>query len=121
MTPVNAPPVLAGPADLVLTVGTSPEPVLPELREGLDPDDVTPGLLGFLVIFVAVLACIPLFLSMTGKLRRMQRRADAERAAGARGPGSALPGDDVVPGGDAAPDGSPQDGSPDPPARGWGD
>lgn len=64
-----------------LVLQTTPEPVLPELREGLDPDSVTPGLLGFLVIFAAVLACIPLFLSMTGKLRRVEHSARAQEAA----------------------------------------
>ncbi|HWS57553.1 MAG TPA: hypothetical protein VN257_03370 [Actinotalea sp.] len=64
-----------------VSVAATPEPVLPELREGLDPDDVTPGLLGFLVIFAAVLACIPLFWSMTGKLRRVEHRARLEDAA----------------------------------------
>ncbi|NTW41836.1 MAG: hypothetical protein HGA44_18475, partial [Cellulomonadaceae bacterium] len=47
----------------VAIVGATPEPVEPRLREGLGADDVTPGLLGFLVIFAVVLACIPLFRS----------------------------------------------------------
>lgn len=70
----------------LLVLGATPEPVLPELREGLDPDSVTPGLLGFLVIFAAVLACIPLFLSMTGKLRRVERSARAQDADTAEDP-----------------------------------
>ncbi|WP_250447361.1 hypothetical protein [Actinotalea sp. C106] len=60
-------------------------PAEPELREGLDPESVTPGLLGFMVIFLAVLVCIPLFLSMTGKLRRVEhrrRREDTEQEPG---------------------------------------
>lgn len=55
--------------------GATPEPVPVET---LDPMSVTPGVLGFLVIFAVVLACIPLFLSMTGKLRRVEHRARLE-------------------------------------------
>ncbi|WP_182113292.1 MULTISPECIES: hypothetical protein [unclassified Actinotalea] len=60
----------------------------PELQEGVDPDSVTPGVLGFLVTLAAVVACIPLFLSMTRKIRGVQHRgrleteAEEERAAG---------------------------------------
>ncbi|MCL3862556.1 hypothetical protein [Actinotalea sp. K2] len=54
------------------------EPSTPVLREGLTPDDVTPGLLGFLVIFGAAVACIPLFRSLTSKLRGVDRRAPAD-------------------------------------------
>jgi len=75
-----------------LALAVTPEPVLPELREGLDPDSVTPGLLGFLVIFGAVLACIPLFRSMTGKLRKVEHtaRVQAELEA-AEGPDAGSP------------------------------
>ena len=89
-------------------LGATPEPVLPELREGLDPDSVTPGVLGFLVIFAAVLACIPLFLSMTGKLRRVEHAARAqdvaEGAAAAPAPSAPAPSD---PAPDAAPPAAP--------------
>ena len=56
--------------------GATPEPG-PGV-DTLDPNAVTPGVLGFLVIFAVVLACIPLFLSMTGKLRRVEHRARTE-------------------------------------------
>lgn len=49
-----------------------------ELRPGLDPLDVSPGLLGFLVVFALVVACIPLFRSLTGKLRGVEHRAAQE-------------------------------------------
>lgn len=89
------------------------------LRDDLEPQDVSPGLLGFVVIFAAAVACIPLFLSMTRKLRkvdpRRERPADGQEPAdgGAdAGPtdGGAPPADADAPGGgdnpgaDTAPD-----------------
>ncbi|NCT91169.1 hypothetical protein GXB85_09425 [Cellulomonas sp. APG4] len=82
-----------------------------ELRPGLEPLDVSPGLLGFLVVFAMVLACIPLFRSMSGKLRGVDHRApdrdddgeeraeggtDSQRAPGPRdgGPGDGGVGDE---------------------------
>jgi hypothetical protein len=63
----------------VLALGAAtPEPVGPELREGLDPLDITPGALGFVVIFAVVLVCIPLFRSMTSKLRGVRYRGELE-------------------------------------------
>ncbi|MCV2396384.1 hypothetical protein OEB99_18900 [Actinotalea sp. M2MS4P-6] len=50
----------------------------------LDAYDVTPGLLGFVVIFAVVLAVIPIFLNMTGKLRRLRHRAELEEAEARR-------------------------------------
>jgi hypothetical protein len=44
------------------------------------PEDVSPGVLGFLVTLAVVLACIPLFRSMTGKIRGVEFR-DAQRGA----------------------------------------
>lgn len=43
---------------------------------GLAPEDVSPGVIGFLVTLALVLACIPLFRSMTGKVRGVQHRAE---------------------------------------------
>jgi hypothetical protein len=69
----------AGPGGpLTSTVTSTTEPVQPEPVEGVDPSDVSPGLLGFLVTFAVVLACIPLFLSMTRKLRGVSRRSASE-------------------------------------------
>lgn len=48
------------------------DPAVPGLREGLSASDVSPGLLGFLVIFAAVVVCIPLLRSMVGKIRGVQ-------------------------------------------------
>lgn len=74
---------LRGPDPLTWVTSTevTPEPTAPEVVENVDPDLVTPGVLGFLVTLAAVLACIPLFLSMTGKLRRMEHRARSEERA----------------------------------------
>ena len=46
--------------------------------EGLDPNSVTPGLIGFLATFALVLVSILLFVNMSSRLRRMQRREDRE-------------------------------------------
>ena len=69
------------PSTWVTSTEATPEPTVPEVVENVDPDLVTPGVLGFLVTLAAVLACIPLFLSMTGKLRRMEHRARSEERA----------------------------------------
>ena len=76
------------PLARTLTAGTvtpAPSPSS-NLREEIDPGDVSPGLLGFLPVFLIALACIGLFLSLTSKLRkvnRRQERLDAEEAAAA--------------------------------------
>ncbi|WP_149202296.1 hypothetical protein [Actinotalea subterranea] len=77
----------------------------PELREGVDPGDVSPGVPGFLVIFLVVLACIPLFRSMTSKLRRLDHRARVEAA----GEPVTAPADDAAaPGADPDAPGAPR-------------
>ncbi|MBO1751941.1 hypothetical protein J4G33_09010 [Actinotalea sp. BY-33] len=89
-------------------------PAEPELREGLNPEAVTPGLLGFLVIFLAVLVCIPLFLSMTGKLRRVEhrrRREDTEEGAGSEPDQPGSPDAARAPGA-SSPSSTPSDGRP---------
>ena len=63
------------------TATTEADPDEPVLRDGVDPEDVSPGVLGFLVIFAVVLACIPLFRSMTSKLRGVEHRARREESA----------------------------------------
>ena len=108
---------LAGPAPSTwtATVLTAVEPVDPAQDEGFDPNDVSPGVLGFLVIFAAAVACIPLFWSMTAKLRKVDRRARLEEESagsadeadeadgtgqdGPRGSGPEAPGPDRIPGG----------------------
>lgn len=50
----------------------------PSLREGLDPLDVSPGVLGFLVTFAIAGVLILLGFSMTKRLRRIRHRAEKE-------------------------------------------
>ncbi|PFG32469.1 hypothetical protein [Sanguibacter antarcticus] len=67
------------------------------LREDLDEVDVSPGLAGFLAIFVVAVATIFLVLSMTRKLRRVNHRANHDSVVDAtfddRRSGAAEPGD----------------------------
>lgn len=91
------------PLTWLTSTEATPGPTAPEVVENVDPDLVTPGVLGFLVTLAAVLACIPLFLSMTGKLRRMEHRARSEERARLAeqgeggGPGPAEPTDPSEP------------------------
>ena len=67
----------------VATPSPSPSPGS-GLQPGLEPGDVSPGLLGFLPVFAIALVCIVLFRSLTTKLRGVKRRQellDAEEAA----------------------------------------
>lgn len=71
---------------------TSAPLALAPLLAVVDPADVSPGLLGFLPVFFIALACIGLFLSLTSKLRKVNRRQallDAEEAAAAGSPAPA--------------------------------
>ena len=65
----------------VLAATPTPSPSLP--AQAPDPDSVTPGLLGFLVVFVLALVTWLLLRNLTGRLRRMryreEQRLDAER------------------------------------------
>lgn len=64
-----------------------------DTRPGLQPEDVTPGVIGFLVTLALVLATIPLIRSMTRKTRRVGLRAEVEAQAddgGASGPTPAV-------------------------------
>ena len=58
------------------------------LRPGLDPADVTPGLLGFLATLFLVIAVIFLIRDMTRRIRRLRYREmanlEAEQAEQAR-------------------------------------
>lgn len=89
---------------LVLALAAVDEP---DLRPELDPYDVTPGLVGFLVMFAIAGACILLFLSLTRHLRRSKRN---EMLRARDTDAQAAPSDD----GAAAPeDGTPEGGAPD--------
>lgn len=57
------------------TATATPGPTLP------DPDSVTPGLAGFLVVFVLAIVTWLLLRNMTGRLRRMRFREEQRQAA----------------------------------------
>ena len=83
---VAADGVSTSPLALTASVATpSPSPSTGSgLQPGLEPGDVSPGLLGFLPVFAIALVCIVLFRSLTTKLRGVKRRQeqlDAEEAA----------------------------------------
>lgn len=48
--------------------------------EGLDPNSVSPGLIGFLATFGVVVATILLFVNMSRRLRRLRYREEQEAA-----------------------------------------
>ncbi len=53
----------------------------------LDAYDISPGLIGFAVTLAVAVAAILLLVNMTGKLRRIERRAEHEQARRARAAG----------------------------------
>lgn len=90
---VLAAPWLAAPSAVqtstVALATPSPSPSPGEL----DPNDVSPGLLGFVVMFAVVLLCIPLFRSMTSKIRGVEHRPEpGGDDAGAGSPSDQAPG-----------------------------
>lgn len=56
-----------------------PDPEQP-MRQGLTESDVSPGVLGFLAVFVVAVATILLVRSLTTKLRGVNRRAAEQDA-----------------------------------------
>ena len=84
---------------LLLALATTPAPTpTPSLRPGLSQDQVTPGLLGFLLTaFIVVLTAL-LIVDMVRRIRRVRYRAqvEEERAGAAADEGS--PADGAGPG-----------------------
>ena len=68
----------------VLAATPTPSPSLP--AQAPDPDSVTPGLLGFLVVFVLALVTWLLLRNLTGRLRRMRYREEQRLASERDGP-----------------------------------
>ena len=87
---------MTGLAAVVGRLAAETDPAVPGLREGLTEYDISPGLLGFLVIFAAVLACIPLLRSMVGKIRGVQYRELPQDGPAAE-PGTPTPGGEPGP------------------------
>ena len=97
LTPLAVDGVSTSPLAVTASVATptpSPSPGS-DLQPGLEPGDVSPGLLGFLPVFAIALVCIVLFRSLTTKLRGVRRRQellDAEEAAALDAAGDPAPG-----------------------------
>ncbi|WP_211236561.1 hypothetical protein [Arthrobacter castelli] len=89
--------------NLLVSMATAEPSPGEDLREGLDPEMVTPGTLGFLATLFVVIAVIFLIRDMTKRIRRVRYReqvqarseqADADAADGAddeRNPGGKSP------------------------------
>lgn len=99
-------PAAPAAAGLVAEVGEpSPSPTQGPAG-GFEAWEVSPGLLGFVPVFLIALACVGLFLSLTRQMRRVtvrQAQRDADDAAAARTaqdgePGAAGPEDGTPPG-----------------------
>ncbi len=114
---LDVPTLAGGPgwaADVVAATAT-PSPSDDPLREDLDPNDVSPGLVGFLAIFAVAVATVALFFGLSRQLRRMRHNADVQ-GIGPDGPvGATAPETSAGSGPDgAASDGStPDRGAPD--------
>ncbi|MCM3534373.1 hypothetical protein M3693_09050 [Cellulosimicrobium funkei] len=106
---LDVPTLAGGPgwaADVVAETAT-PSPSDDPLREDLDPNDVSPGLAGFLAIFAVAVATVALFFGLSRQLRRMRHNAETQ-GIGPDGPVDATAPE--TPAG-SAPDGSASDGS----------
>lgn len=71
--------------NLVSTVNPVPDQE-DGLRPGLDPSQVTPGLLGFLFTLVMVVAVIFLIRDMSKRIRRVRYQGMMDEAAGSATP-----------------------------------
>ena len=78
----------------LLVLATTPAPTpTPSLRPGLSQDQVTPGLLGFLLTaFIVVLTAL-LIVDMVRRIRRVRYRAQVEEERAAAAEAAALDGD----------------------------
>ena len=77
---LDVPTLAGGPgwaADVVAETAT-PSPSDDPLREDLDPNDVSPGLAGFLAIFAVAVATVALFFGLSRQLRRMRHNAETQ-------------------------------------------
>ena len=73
---------------LILLAADPAVPSPPGLRPGLSEDQITPGVLGFIVTFAIVIAMVFLIRDMVKRIRRVRYRAQVEEglAAGSHGP-----------------------------------
>ncbi|MHC6591035.1 hypothetical protein [Arthrobacter sp. C152] len=64
---------------LLLSLATTPTPLpTPTLRNGISEDQVTPGLLGFIMTAFFVVATALLIVDMVRRIRRVRYRAQVE-------------------------------------------
>lgn len=64
---------------LLISLATTPTPLpTPALREGISEDQVTPGLLGFIMTAFFVVATALLIVDMVRRIRRVRYRAQVE-------------------------------------------
>ncbi|MGN7198764.1 hypothetical protein [Arthrobacter sp. SAFR-044] len=64
---------------LLLSLATTPSPLpTPTLRDGISEDQVTPGLLGFIMTAFFVVATALLIVDMVRRIRRVRYRAQVE-------------------------------------------
>jgi hypothetical protein len=64
---------------LLLRLATTPTPLpTPTLRDGISEDQVTPGLLGFIMTAFFVVATALLIIDMVRRIRRVRYRAQVE-------------------------------------------
>ncbi|NUT70718.1 hypothetical protein [Pseudarthrobacter sp. C4D7] len=64
---------------LLLSLATTPSPLpTPTLRDGISEDQVTPGLLGFIMTAFFVIATALLIVDMVRRIRRVRYRAQVE-------------------------------------------
>ncbi|MDJ0354748.1 hypothetical protein [Paenarthrobacter sp. PH39-S1] len=67
--------------NLILLLATTPPSDSPTIRPGLDPDQVSPGFLGFLFTFGVVVIMFFLIRDMVKRIRRVRYRAQVEEDA----------------------------------------
>ncbi|NMR19841.1 hypothetical protein [Cellulomonas fimi] len=104
--------LLSVAAEQTVATTATPSPT-PEdgLRRDLDPQEVSPGLVGFVPVFLIALACIGLFLSLASKIRKVNRSPEPEEPGADGTPGAG-------PAGAGAPERTrPDDGAPRGPGR----
>lgn len=101
---------------LFIALATAPAPSpTPSLRPGLDQDQVSPGLLGFvLTAFIVILSAL-LIVDMVRRIRRVRYRAqvEEERAAAEGGADTEAGTEPGFESGAGSPDGEPFDGGRD--------
>ncbi|MDJ0312423.1 hypothetical protein [Arthrobacter sp. H35-D1] len=84
----------------LILLATDPAiPTQPGLRPGLTPDQITPGLLGFVATFGIVVIMVFLIRDMVKRIRRVRYRAQVneQRSGGTHGPDAEYMGIPIAP------------------------